>query len=1648
LKPYIQKSISVVRKIVLGAVLLLLVLSIVLHLPFVQRFAKDQAVDYLHQKIKTKVHIDSLSFGLFQPIKVHGLYLSDQKKDTLLAGQHLVVDFSLVDLISNQLTLNSITLEGITAKIDRNRKGTFNFDYITQAFASPEKPEEVPSKPMAIVLRKINLDQIRFVYNDAKEPIKATLKLKHFDTEFQAFDLEKQEIDLPKIKVTGLIADVTQALKVTPKTVVSNKRATAPSPVWKINLGEIDIQKVQLDYLESVQKTKAHVSFKRWYTKIDLIDLANELVVIDTLNFENLRGAVALGKVNKIAAPKVANPAEKPNQWEIKINQTDVAQLFFQFDNNNFNRLAKGLDYNHIQLKKAHLKAANFHYKPESIAVNVASFAGKEQSGLVIDSLSTDFFFGPKNSYLKKLYLKTPQTLLRNQVLLGYPSIAALSKNPGELSVKANLKKSQLGFKDVLLLAPQLTNTNPFASNPKGILLINSTVSGKLNRIEIPNLEVSGIGKTKLQASGSIVGLPNVDQARFDIAIQNFESSAQDIKEFAPKGSLPSNLSLPNQLSGKGSFKGTIHSFFTDVVLNSSFGKAKVKATFDQRQKNKERYDAQAELTNFDLGRLIQNKDLGKISSRIRVKGTGLDPKTATIVSTGTVSKLMYNNYAYQNLSWNGAMKQGLFEATIDANDPNLTFNLTGTGGMNGKTPKGNVRLHLDIADLEKLNLHAGPLKLKGEVDANILSADLDRLNGTVVAHQLVITNEKGAFPIDSVQFKAVSNKEKTELLLHSSLMDATMEGQFKISQLATALQNSIAHYYNTTPKAKRKTTAPQQFSFTLNTKESPLFAQLLPDVKELAPLQFSGSYNSVNDSIAVIGKIPKLVYGNQTLTDANLNIATNDNVLNYSITIDDIQNPQMQLPFTLLSGKVANNQIDYALQLKDNKDKERYFLAGNVTNSQGNTLLHLDKNALLNYENWQIPENNQIVLSPKGLFISDFKLEHEGRSISVQSQTPNANAPIALAFENFDIQTLSSMVEKDDWQMSGKINGTAVVKNIATQPLFTSDIKIDAFTFKKEAVGDFVIQIKNEKQNQYDAHVALTGQENDVQLNGTYSSQNDSFDLKLAIEKLNMKSIQGFSMGQLTKSTGFLSGSFDISGTTASPNLTGQVQFNNVGFNVKQLNANFNSINDAITFENQKIIFKKFTIKDEKNNDLSIDGLINTTSLDNLAFDLAIDAKNFKAINSKAKDNELFYGELFLDNHITIAGTSKNPIIKGAIKVNKDTKFTIVVPQSDPSIADREGIVEFIDQDHPALATTLKGDEKASQSDIMGINASVDITVDKDAELTMIIDKTTGDFVKVKGTANLNGGIDASGKTNLTGKYEIEEGQYEMTFSSLKRKFDIKKGSYILWKGEPMEADINITAVYKVTTAPIDLVLNQIGSVSEAEKNTYKEKIPFETELKMTGEIMKPEIAFDIVMPENNSVSSKVMSTTKAKLEQLRQDPNEMNKQVFALLVLGNFMGENPLSSESGFSAESMARGSASKILSNQLNNFAGNLIKGVELNFDLQSAEDYSTGQKENKTDLNVGVSKKLFNDRIKVTVGSSFELEGSQQANEKATNIAGDVSIDYQITKDGRYKVRGYRINKYQVALQGEVVETGVSFIITMDYNKFKELFQRSK
>jgi len=166
----------------------------------------------------------------------------------------------------------------------------------------------------------------------------------------------------------------------------------------------------------------------------------------------------------------------------------------------------------------------------------------------------------------------------------------------------------------------------------------------------------------------------------------------------------------------------------------------------------------------------------------------------------------------------------------------------------------------------------------------------------------------------------------------------------------------------------------------------------------------------------------------------------------------------------------------------------------------------------------------------------------------------------------------------------------------------------------------------------------------------------------------------------------------------------------------------------------------------------------------------------------------------------------------------------------------------------------------------------------------------------------------------------------------------------------------------------------------------------------------------------------------------------------VLGVLVLGHFIGDNPLQSQGGSTGINGAiRSSVSSLLSDQLNKLAGNLIGGIQLSFDLTSGADYSTGTQQNRTDLNVGLSKQFLNDRITVTVGNNFNLEGQNQPGQKTTDLAGNISVNYKITQDGRYMVRAYRRDEF-IVIEGQVVETGVGFTITYEYNRFKELFRK--
>ncbi|QLC65904.1 translocation/assembly module TamB [Flavobacterium sp. LPB0248] len=1651
---FLKKTLRILMWCVVSVIALLLLLIILIQVPSVQNFVKDKAITYLEGKIKTKVSLDKILIKFPKDVVLEGFYFEDQKKDTLLAGKRLEVDVDLFKLVSSELEINSVSLENVKANISRNKDGVFNFDYIIKAFESKEpKVEDPNAKPFKISIVKVNLDQVKFNFKDDFSKNDVKVNLTHFDTKFKKFDLDKMDFNIPNINLNGLKVvldqDVVEKIaEVSVKTVDTISKR----PDFKLALEKITLSKIDILYDNKDSKLNSGIRLGNLNLAVNEIDLNKQLLDFDTFEVKNLSGNLRLGAKDKqIETPNLDTTAIKQVGWKAKLNKVDIENIAFKFDDMQSKPKTKGIDYAHLDLSKFNFKAEKLYYGNDTISGNIKTLTVNEKSGLQIQSFKTDFFYGPKNASLNNLYLKTPQTLVQDKVRAEYKSLESLQKDLGNLAIDANLKQSKIGFKDILLFVPDLQNTNPFKSNPNAILYVDSRVSGKVKELNISKFEMSGIGSTKVSLSGKIAGLPDAQKAYYDLNIKKISSTAKDINMFVPAGTIPKNIQIPSQLSLQGKFKGSVQSFKTNLSLNSSFGNAKVDALFDQRIKKREKYDAEVYLLDFDLGRLIKNDSIGKITLKAKVKGTGLDPKTANAAIDGLVQKAVFNRYAYKDLALKGNIENGSFAVQSGMKDPNLNFDLTASGDTKDKYPTVKLKLNLDIADLDKLNLHAGPMKLRGNVDADITNSNPDFLNGKVFLSNIQILQNAEPIVLDSIRVLAFADKDSNSIKISSQFLKAEVIGKYKLTTLANSLQKSLSKYMDLQNPKVNAESDEQRLAFMLKVDNDPVLFKLLPKLTGLEPFTINGNYNNQTDSLTVKGTIPRIVYGGNTISDGKINIEAKENALEYLVSVATIESGSLKIPFTSLSGNVQNNTLTYALEIKDPKEKQQYFIAGNLNHEKGKSIFKIDPDSfVLNYDRWNVDPENAIEFGENRLYINKFILENSGNELKVQSQGTQNNAPLQVDFVNFKIETIMNMVKKEELLMQGLINGNALVENVMTNPTFTSDLKIDDFTFKGSKVGDLEIKVDNKTANTLAANVALSDEGNDLKLTGDYLLDTGNFDFDVVINKLNIKSIQGFSMGNITEGQGFLSGNFKLTGNTSAPKVNGELIFNDAGFRVTQLNSYFKTKNEKITFNDGTISFDKFSLFDENDNELFVNGTIQSPDFVKYNFNLLVEADDFRAIHSKEKDNDLFYGDLFLDTKLNIKGNLDSPVIDGTLKINKETKFTVVMPQSDPSIADREGIVEFVDEDNMYLKQTVDMQNKLNQSELKGMDVNVAISINKEAELTLLIDKSNGDYLNLKGEAELVGGIDQSGKTTLTGKYEFSDGAYEMNFNGIKRKFDIQKGSFITWNGEPTMATLNITAIYKVNTAPIDLLGNQLKSEPQAVQNTYKQKLPFQTLLKMNGELMKPEISFGIVLPEGNyNVASNVVDMTQTKLKQLEQDPAELNKQVFALLLLNRFVGENPFASESGgVNAESFARQSVSKILSQQLNNLAGDLIEGFEVNFDLESTEDYTTGTMQNRTDLNVEVSKKLLDDRLKITVGSSFGVEGQERANEDSTNIAGDVALDYQLTKDGRYMVRAYRKNQYQVAVEGQVIETGVAFVITMSYNKFRELFHRTE
>jgi Uncharacterized protein conserved in bacteria len=1651
-------------KCLLGIFLFLLLVILLLQTAPVQNFARKKVQAYLTEKLNTRVEIGRIQVQLPATVLVEKVYVEDLQNDTLLYGGRLQAGLNLFRLIRNEIKVSEIHLEDITVHINRKLPDTvFNFQFIVDAFASEnEQPATTDTSAMKMEVKRILLNDIRLSYYDTITGNDMALTLDHFDTRMDRFDPNTMQFHIRSVRGKGIAARVYQNKPLVEPVVAPDTAATTMPNLFLRNL---ELENIQLDYRNGVDALFAFVQFDNLETQMRTMDMAAMRVALDKVVLDGLDTKISMGKTSSGKKPqqeeKSDTDAATPN-WNITVNDFRLTKSFVQFDDNNQPRLRYGMDYAHLDADDLSLHISNIFFNGDTISANVRDAQLKERSGLLLEQLQGDFLYTPTGASVEHLLVQTPGTRIQHTIKVSYPSLEAAQKQPELVKMQVVLPDSRIQHKDILLFAPMLRD-QALLSNPNNVIRINAKISGSLKRIIAEELQLQAGSDTRVDLRGMLAGLPDMEQLVANLRIRLIRTTAKDIAGFLPKGAISASQ-LPDVMVLSGTIDGNQRQSAAALQLQTTSGDLIINGSVSNiNNQQTAAYDAQVKATRIHAGKLSGTAGLGEVSASMHLQGKGLTSETANATLKALIHSIHYNNYTYHNIPIEGGISKQQANGHLSIVDSNLHMAADIQADLRTALPALQATINIDSIKTAPLHLTTQPVIYRGKIVANLPNINPDSLEGEVdILQSLLVLGGRDRVQLDTVNLTARHTSDSSSIVLTSDIGHAGIAGKYKLTELGTVFMNTVQPYFSIMDSVQADSVIqPYNFRVYAMLLDNPAVVALMPGIQQLQDLTLDAHFNSDSSWRATVTS-PLIVAGGMRIEKLQVQAGAGHDSLRADIATGRLQVGGNALyGFTLHTG-AANNQMEFHARFNDMSGVEKYRLAGYLKQPQfGVYTLSLSPEVLLNYESWATAPGNEIRVGDNMLQATNFMLNRNFQQFSLKTRGTTYNAPLEAYFSSFHLSTLTGFALSDSLDMNGTLDGQVLFSNVMTRPAFTGDLLITDLRFRNDTIGNVTIKASNSESGNIHGDIAVSGKGNDITISGDYFRQTtggNDFDLAMNIRRLNLATLEGASGGSISNATGNVTGQFDISGTVAKPVVVGQLRLRQAGFNLTMLGNYFRIQDETIAFNRQGVRFDRFRITDSANNAAIIDGMVYTENLPDLRFDLTVNARNFQALNKEkaATAEDLYYGKLVFSSNMAIKGTAELPVVQGNITVEDATDLTIVLPQQNPGVVDREGIVQFVDMDAPEndslFLNSMAKYDSLNRSYLQGMDISANVEIKKEAVFSMIVDQANGDFVRMRGEGLLTGGIDPSGYVSLSGSYEIQEGTYKLTFNLLQREFTIQEGSKIVWTGEPTEADLNVTAIYVVNTAPLDLVADQLGDGgSTAERNAYLQRMPFQVLLKMAGELLQPEVTFDIQLPDNENfrVSTDVISVVGTRLSQLRQEPNELNKQVFALLLLNRFVGDNPFqSSAGGLTAERVARQSASKLLTEQLNNLAANLVEGVDINFDVESYDDYSGGSASTRTDLNLDVSKQLLNDRLKVSVGSNFELEGSSNANENSSNLLGNVSVEYMLSKDGRYMLRAYRKNEYQGVLDGYIIETGVGFAITLDYNRFRNLFLSKK
>jgi translocation and assembly module TamB len=1651
-KRILIKIFKVAGWITISIILLLVTIALLIQIPAVQLKLTQKAVSFLEDNIGTEVSLESIHITFPKNIVLEGIYLEDQQGDTLLYAQKFSINTNLWALAKNEIQLNDISLKNAVAFISRaENDNTFNFTYILEAFAgdSTAVPDTLEQKNWDFSLETISLQNIRLEYQDLLKGNLADLSLGNFEITMDVFDLKNNTFGVEEILLTDTRANIQQTK---PRGAIE-KTEEDSSATLLFTLEELTMANVYARYEQSALGQLMQVDLGEAKVNVENISLGNQEIDLNQVALKQTFFAYQQGAIDTILLNAEKNkPADEPalekNLWKISVDALDFEDNSLQYDDLTKPQTKGAIDFDHLWITHFNIDAGDIMYSSAAIQANLHDLSFQEKSGFSIQSFESKILVTETSAALNDFLLLTGNSRLHLQAKAGFSSFAHIADDYPQAAISTDIHSSFINVRDILYFIPGLLDSLPLNLPGNTNLHIDAAMNGRINNLHINHLVFQLLSDTYLRTSGTLSGLPDAKNMRMNIALEKFYTTKSDMHNVLPDTLLPDSIALPAWLNLEGTFQGTTEKATFSTLLTSNVGAIDLKGGMNLDSTSALRgYDANIVIDDLNTGKILMKPDsiMGKLAMTVKFHSNGLSPNEMNSTVTALVNHFEYQGYRYEDLKLKAAVRNDIVSVEAAMAGKNLDFTLEGAYNYHEEVPEYTLTFDVKNADFHALNLSLSPLKARGTLAVNMATSDFKVLNGNVGIRNVAVFDGDDLYAVDSLLFASIDQEGKSEINIESDLLTASFEGSINIFRLPGVLREYFNAYYSLHDSLEVKDAGEQHFSFDIKIKNTELLTGLLiPQLTSFVPGEIKGEFNSETKQLDLRMEVNQIQYSNIGVRSFVFSTNSDPSSLHYNFMMDRVMVDSMRIDGVEFNGTVANDSIQTALIILDSMDVEKYVLAGTFfSRDEGFELRLLPGGIKLNYQNWSVPPDNFMRFGGENFIAKNVELVNGREKIIIESKE-DPGSPVFIGFRKLNLEYLASVIAEEK-PLSGLLEGDINLYPGSAGMIFTSDITIDNFSILEVPWGDLSLAVEQKIRNRFDINFRLTGNQNNLKAKGFYmGGGSPAIDLTANIERFNAASLQPLVSDQLKNLTGVLRGQIQVRGTPQKPDIDGSIRVNDTHFVSTYLNSSFAIDNETISFIDEGISFNAFQITDNDENEARLDGIILTNTYRDFQFNLKLITNHFRLLNTTREDNDLFYGRVDIEANARIRGTMATPIIDMQIGLSEGSHLTYIVPQSEASVLATEGIVKFVDKSFTGDAFMKKISREVSdtiKSIFTGIDLTAKIELSDQETFTIVIDPITQDQLTIRGNSTLTLQIDPTGDIHLTGRYEIAEGTYNLSFYKfVKREFAIEKGSTMRWTGDPLNPTMDIRAIYRVETAPIALFSNQLTGADATEFNRYKQTLPFLVYLNISGKLLQPEIGFQLEMPmDKRNVFG---GTVYARIQDINTRESDLNKQVFALLILKRFIADNPFENQAVGGFESTARRSVSKILSEQLNRLSEN-IKGVELSFDIKSYEDYSTGEAEGQTELQLGLSKTLFDDRLVVKLSGNIDIEG-ENSNRDATDYIGDLAVEYKLTPDGRFRITGFRNSNYDM-IDGELIETGVGLIYVKDYNSLSELFK---